>query len=679
MSLSDLDLPISVTTGYTNPVESLFVPLLQNCREFDVAVGYFTSGWLRDTAPGIAEFAINGGKSRWVVSPELQPEDVTSMLDGVSQEEVQEYAERKLSDVIAQLQEDTRKELCALIACKIIQFRIAIPRSGPGLFHAKIAIARDGTGDKIGCSGSYNFTSAASSNWEHIDVFKSWAGDGAVRVSLLEERFEALWTASDPKYQVFTPSIAFLEKIRDSANSAVDRYKHLTESNELEENTEITLRPYQQTAIDKWGSNNGRGTYVMATGSGKTITALATINRLVERIVATQGGMLTVVIVVPLKHLLDQWYDEAREFGFSPIRCYESSVLWVSRLSAQLGAVSAVGNGAIIALVTNATLTSEHFQKFMSNVTGNFLFVADEAHNLGAKTYLDALPKNANFRLALSATPQRYNDDFGTEALFEYFGEPVIEFTLKDAIDSGFLCNYIYIPTICELTESEYEEYLELSQLIKEESKKSKEAGERTREHDRLLGKRADLISGVESKLTTLENQLREQRAKGEVTHTLVYCGSRKGADDRRHIERTIELIGTKFDIKARKFTAAESMDDRRQMLKLFGSGELGLIAAIKCLDEGVDVPATKVAYILASTTNPREYIQRRGRVLRKYPGKELAVIYDYLVTPPDEAATESDLVERELERAWEFAELAVNRGDCAPLLDSVAREYRIS
>ena len=316
----------------------------------------------------------------------------------------------------------------------------------------------------------------------------------------------------------------------------------------------------------------------------------------------------------------------------------------------------------------------EPFQAELNKIEGHFLVVADEAHNLGSTTYLEALPENANYRLALSATPDRHNDKSGTEALYEYFGAPAIEFTLEEAIKEGFLCSYEYYPHLCLLSESEYEEYLDLSESIAAEAEKSKKKGERTKEHVRLLGKRTDLIAGVESKLDRLEELMTIQRENGGVSHTLVYCGSRRGENSERHIERTVKLIG-KLGIKARKFTAEESLDERREILSLFAKGELEAIAAIKCLDEGVDVPATRVAYILASTTNPREYIQRRGRVLRRAEGKDVAIIHDFLVAPPPRKYREDDMVERELERASEFAYLALNKSECNDVLKKLAED----
>jgi superfamily II DNA or RNA helicase len=211
---------------------------------------------------------------------------------------------------------------------------------------------------------------------------------------------------------------------------------------------------------------------------------------------------------------------------------------------------------------------------------------------------------------------------------------------------------------------AEYREYLDISTLISSESRKKQEGVGKSRELLRLEGKRSDLITKVESKLEILEEHLNRQKSRGEISHTLVYCGSRKGEDSERHIERTVKLIGG-TGVRVRKFTASESVEERREILDLFAIGDLEAIAAIKCLDEGIDVPQTRVAYILASTSNPREYIQRRGRVLRKAEGKEFAIIHDFLVCPPFENYEETGFLSKELDRAKEFSGLALNRMEC--------------
>lgn len=672
MTFKSLELPISITTGYQSPVDDFFIPVLKKAITYDVAVGYFTSGWLRDTAEGFAEFALSGGVSRWVVSPQLGSEDAQIIMESSADyPNLEDASERTLFEVIKGLKTETRRELCALITADILTFRIAVPRNRKsGMMHAKLGVAKDSEGNLVAFSGSYNLTAAAKSNWEHMDIFKGWEQGDDNRIEILEQRFQELWLNNDPSYVVLKPSKELASLIKREAGPQLKTYLDLHKNKKIP----VELREYQKEAIENWGKNNGRGTYSMATGSGKTITALATIRKLISKIVEKEKKSLVVVIVLPLKHLLEQWYEEASEFGFESIKCYESSDTWRSKLAERMGVLKVTGHGYVIAMVTNNTFAMDHFQAELNKIDTNFLIVADEAHNLGSPTYLKCLPENAKFRLALSATPERYNDVGGTESLYKYFGKPIIEFTLEDAIEAGFLCPYEYHPHLCLMSEMEYEEYLELSELIAIEGEKSKGKDERTKEHIRLLGKRADLISGVESKLEILEDLLKIQHKESGVSHTLVYCGSRRGENNERHIERTVKLIGS-LGIKTRKFTAEESMEDRREILNLFSKGELEAIAAIKCLDEGVDVPATRVAYILASTTNPREYIQRRGRVLRKADGKEKAVIHDFLVAPPSRKYRDDDMVERELERAREFSYLALNRQECDVILEQLAEE----
>jgi superfamily II DNA or RNA helicase len=683
MPLKETDIPISLNTSRHNPVKQLFIPALKNSTRFDVAVGYFTSGWLKDTAEGIAEFALSGGLSRWVISPELQSGDEEGIvINSINRNYFSaRYQERGLLEVINALESDAKGELCALVASGVLEFRIAIPKdASQGMFHAKLGVFNDVDGSKLGFSGSYNFTSAAKSNWERIDVYKSWIVGDEQRIVNLDEEFNDLWTNNDPKYVVLTPSSKLINLVKTLADANLLRV--LIENKE-KKGIDIKLRGYQEDAIKAWGNKGPgetkscNGTYVMATGSGKTITALATIEKMIAIVVEKRSRPLMIVIVLPLKHLLDQWYREALGFGFESIRCYENSNFWRKSLAESLSNQKTTNSGYVIAMVTNSTFAMKNFQNEIAKINTDFLIVADEAHNLGSATYLKALPENANFRLALSATPDRYNDSAGTKELFNYFGDPVINFSLENAINENFLCPYDYHPHLCPMSELEYEEYIELTDLIREEKIKTDEKGEKTKKLNQLQGKRNDLITGVASKLDILKEQLKKQHADGGVSHTLIYCGMRRGEDELRHIERTVKLIGS-VGIKTRKFTADESLDDRREILKLFASGELESIAAIKCLDEGVDIPATRVAYILASTANPREFIQRRGRVLRKSEGKSKAIIHDFMIAPPFRRNEEDDMVERELERGLEFARLALNIDECMPVLDEFANNFGI-
>jgi len=677
VTFTKTNIPVSITTGYQDPISDLFIPLLENASTYDIAVGYFTSGWLRDTAEGMAQFAHAGGRSRWVISPSLNKLDAQSIRDGA--ELYNEYdfneIERSIAEHITALKSDAREELCALIGSGVLQFRIAIPKKNQGMLHAKIGIATDALGEVLGFTGSYNLTAAAKSNWENIEVFRSWIPSEKERIDNLEARFESLWINSDPTYEVVSPSEELMRHITSLAGEELARFS-IQDDDLKNSETTISLRPYQETAIDNWRNNRCRGTLVMATGSGKTITAISAIKELQFFLSSEKNSSLFIVIVVPLKHLLDQWHEELSKFDLPALKCYESSASWRPTLSEKVGLLSVIKGEFQIALVTNRTFSTPHFQSIIKKTNIPFLLVADEAHNLGSETYIDALPDNASFRLALSATPERYNDKAGTRALFNYFGDPVFEFTIDEAIEAKYLCCYKYYPHICEMSGQEYEEYSELAHLISIEAQKTDSSGQKTKEHVRLLGKRADLITGVHSKLKILAEQLEKQQVRGDLSHTLIYCGSKKGENSERHIERTQRIIGTQIGIKARKFTADEPLDERRQILSLFQSGELQAITAIKCLDEGIDIPATRTAYILASTANPKEFIQRRGRVLRNYHGKTVANIHDFLVIPPTGSVVLDDLVDREISRANEFARLATNKQECQQILEDIERPY---
>lgn len=654
-----LTVPDSITTGYQSPNSDFFIPVLKSSSTFKIGVGYFTSQWLHDVQDGIKKFSLRGGTSQWLISPNLTQEDA----DIIFSERKGDYAEEKLLEDIHNLPNTARTLLANLIISGALEFKIALPKTkSSNIYHAKNGVFYDAEKNTIAFNGSFNLTSNASSNWEYIDIFSSNNLAEKKRIDSIEQRFDALWNGDDPIFDSYEPSLELYEKVKRFTDSSLGEYQRA----QFEQ--KVKLRPYQTQAIESWGNNNGRGIFQMATGSGKTFTALATIKKLIDIVVKRENRPLVIVVVLPLKHLLEQWYDEAKVFDLNGIKCYESSKVWTSHLSRKLANVATTREGFVLAFVTNSTLCTTNFQKIISNISIPFMFVADEAHNLGSKSLLEALPQNANYRLGLTATPDRHNDVLGTQALFSYFGEPVIDFTLKDAINAGFLTKYYYYPHICEMSWIEFDRYQELTEEI--------EVLNNSRVDAALLeskkAERTDLIAGVSNKLEILRNLLKEHIRENNISHTLIYCGTHKDAEDKKHITRVTKLLGKELDISIRKFTSEESSADRKDILKMFSDGEIETIAAIRCLDEGVDVPATKNAFILASTTNPKEFIQRRGRVLRKFEGKEFAAIHDFIVVPPVGAPITPSLILREVSRGREYNEIAENSQENQKLFDDL-------
>ena len=507
-------------------------------------------------------------------------------------------------------------------------------------------------------------------NFESIDVYRSWVE--TERVKRKWNNFQKLWSNTTDNLEIFPFPKACKEKlIRLAPDTAPTIYisdsGHSTATEGPDIPYGLTLRDYQKEAINNWFSNNGRGTLKMATGSGKTIIALSAILRLVKKI-----QLQVAIVVCPFRHLVTQWDEEARKFGFNPILAFHSHLSWDGLLNSRLLNIDSEKSEFLIIITTNHTFASSAFQSKLKYLPQKTIIVADEAHNLGAERLRTCLPDQILFRLALSATPERWFDEEGTEAIFDYFGkvlEP--EFTLKDALKAGALVPYRYYPILVELTEDELEVYLDLSAKIAKAFTDSDD----DESNDRLtalLMQRARLIATVKNKMVKLKELMSEKR---EEDHMLIYCGDGKvevkedveeNVELYRHVEAVCKLLGQDLGIRVARFTAETSMDDRKARIQQLDQGILQGLVAIRCLDEGVDIPSVKTAVILASSGNPRQFIQRRGRILRRNSGKDAAAIYDMIVVPPKETTnseSERNLLKKELRRFVEFADLAQNSG----------------
>lgn len=445
----------------------------------------------------------------------------------------------------------------------------------------------------------------------------------------------------------------------------------------------LQLRQYQRQAINNWFANNGRGTLKMATGSGKTITALAVACESYKQI-----HLQALLVVCPYRHLVAQWARECEKFNLQPILAFENLRSWQSQMSSQLYNVHSGSQPFITVITTNSTLIGDGFQSQLKYFPEKTLIIGDEAHNLGAPKLEESLPRRVGLRLALSATPERYFDETGTQSIFNYFGSVLQpEFTLKDAIHQGALVNYLYYPILVELTEAESRAYAKITQKIgKALLYKEKEIGESNYLEDiedlkPLLMQRARLIGAAANKLKALRELMATRR---ETSHTLFYCadGSQEvGLGYNLHqLKEVAKILGVELGYRISTYTAQTSLEEREILRRQFESGELQGLVAIRCLDEGVDIPAIQTAVILASSGNPRQFIQRRGRVLRPHPSKERATIFDMIVLPPDldrkTLEVERNLLRKELRRFVEFADLADNAGEARIKLLDLQKRY---
>jgi superfamily II DNA or RNA helicase len=683
-------------------VADFYVPALSASVSYSRAVGYFTSTSLALFARGLRDFADRGGSMRLVASPHLSADDITDIERGYDVRKVIERAtlrELEAEDRDAIL--DGLGLLGRLIAEQRLDIKLAfvVQHGRMGIYHEKVGIFRDSAGDLIAFTGSANETlGGLLANFESVEVYLGWLPVDGPRALRIEEDFEDLWndrTASlrvEPFPEVARERLVEIAASRPGAELP-GHDDALEPPSEVGERTamlaippDITVRDYQRKAVEAWLGQRGRGILKMATGTGKTKTALFAACQLAQ-VLASREQPLMVLIIAPLQHLVDQWVSEVESFGVRPVAVYESSQRWLPVVEDQL-AEARLGQRPVVAMVaTNASFAGDRFQAVLSRVTQPLLVIADEAHNLGSSAYRSLLPHNATYRLALSATPERWFDDAGTDALTGYFGPVVFELGLGQAIEMGALCRYRYLPRLVELADAENELYVGLTAQIAQRLA----AGESMDDDPSspigyLLRRRAAVLGHANGKLADLRGDMEARR---EAWFQLVYCaeGSQPAEPGEppgpTQISQVMDLIGNDLHLAAHSYVAETPRAERQVLLRRFGSGDdLRVLVAMRCLDEGVDIPDARVAYLLASSSNPRQFIQRRGRILRRAPGKDMAEIIDYLAVPqagtPLNFDVERSLLTRELERANEFGKLAENYEATLALLRPLKEKYQL-
>jgi len=701
MLLTEITLQSSYRTGRNNVVHEFFVPCLKSSILYRRATGYFTSGSLAMAARGIAHLISRGGKMQLITSPQLKLSDIDALNTAIKHPEkiLKTIISRNLGDIEDSLINDRLNTLAWLVATGHLEIRLALvldenKKITRGIFHEKIGVFTDPADNHIAFTGSLNETAGGfGSNFESIDIYRSW-DDSEDRVTQKINDFVALWENLTKNLLTidFTDACQeLLEHFRDPDNppeglDIANLLKHPFERynpvKEFKIPAHIVLRDYQDAAIKNWFKANGQGVFKMATGSGKTITSLATAATLHEKI-----KLQALIIVCPYRHLVTQWAEEAKAFGLSPILAFNARDSWLDPLNRELNLSKSDENHFFSVITTNTTFASVFFQGRLSHLLEKSMIIADEVHNMGAKGNWDKLPQGIRFRLGLSATPERHGDPDGTQAIFNYFGKTVDpEFSLKDALDCGALTPYRYHPILVELTDEESEQYYELSERIaKIATYSSIESDGRSPQLDALLSQRARLIACAENKLPALKALMQDKLNEKQM---LFYCGDGRVEYEpdsalMRHIEAVCKLLGHDLGMQVGKFIAETSLSEREKLKTNLANGTLQGLVAIRCLDEGVDIPSIRTAVILASSTNPRQFIQRRGRILRKDPGsgKTSANIYDMIVVPPDNGSIskiERRLLKRELTRFAEFANLSQNAGQARAIILDIQKRYHL-
>lgn len=622
---------------------------------------------------------------RVVSSPILSGEDIESIHRGYRDRPalIRKPCLEILNGSFAEVRGQIGHLLSWLVAAGRFDLKIAVLNTPTGrIYHEKLGIFKDELNHHVAFSGSANESMAAlRENFEVVDIFRSWIDQEERRVTRKRADFDALWNNETSGLDVYSfPEAARLGLLRvreDSETDVAPLESRVTFSPYsgpllgLEETlgipSDLVLRPHQIEGVREWFRNSCRGILEMATGSGKTLTALAAAAKVYEQV----GAPFLIVVVCPYKHLVTQWIEEAQRFGLDPLPCMISKYKWQDELSTRLYNNS-VGSRLLSSIITTtATFSSALFQQMLQRYSLPLLLIADEVHNLGAEELRNALLQNASFRLGLSATPERWFDPIGTNSLTDYFGPTLVHYTLKKALQDGVLCQYRYYPVLVQLTDEEFDEYYDLTLKIARLLADVDTPNDQSQRLESLLIRRARLIGTARMKLDTLQRLI---SPFSRSTHNLVYCGdgtieTPTDQSITRQIDAVTRLLGRDVGMTVAKYVADTPLTRRDSLRREFASGEIQCLVAIRCLDEGVDIPETRRAFILASSSNPRQFIQRRGRLLRTAPGKDMAEIYDFVVEPPEELTTPGSqffsitrqLFGKELRRVVEFASLAVN------------------
>lgn len=636
--LRDLSLlPVYDSAEY-DLVRDLQVPLLQHSADYLRGVGFFTSGWLRIASQGMADFVQRGGKARVVLSPILEKRDWEALQLGEEarfDEELKSILASRVNDLRSSLEADTLNALAWMIADGVLDMRFAVPRAMdyPGNYHDKVGVYTDENGDSVALHGSLNDSLQGSLNGEAFSVFKSWEEGQRPYLQKHVSRLDSLWNDQNPQFRVRRIPDAIREQIIQ-LRSTVHRPYPLPRSDVAVAlpsgpHCSVTLHPFQETAITRWKDAGCRGVFEMATGTGKTVTSLAAATEKFHEL-----GKLALIVLVPYLHLLEQWERNCREFGFSPVLCSSKHGKWQIDVKSRIQDFNLGTKRSICILAVHMTAASPRFHGAVARLKPDHtMLIGDEAHGLGSPQLRNSLTECAGMRLGLSATPRRWFDDEGTAVIFSYFGQTCFEYTLEQAIGK-YLTPYRYYPQLVSLTDDEAGYYEALTSQIISLMPEGETDPEVHKQVKMLLLKRARIISGAEEKIPSmlglLTSLIEQDRRNGRETRDiLIYCAPGR----HREVLQAVAELG----LRCHEFVHDVSLPDREKLLEQFANGDIQALVAIKCLDEGVDVPSTRIAFVLASSTNPREFVQRRGRILRLAKGKSEAIIHDYIVVPPPE------------------------------------------
>jgi len=675
LSLNDLKLNEEYRTGEANLVTDFYLPCLNESLTYQRSVGYFSSTIFLLIGPEIISFAKRGGKIQLVCSPSLSAADIEALDEGYGGD-ISRVNQDILHTVDSLLNNSktvrNTEALATLIKLKIMEVKIAFRKNAKGIYHEKLGVLTGGD-FTVSFTGSVNETWSGwheRGNYESLDVFCSWKeGRDQRQVKRHKKYFQKLWGDQVDELDIIDFPAVAKNRLEERAlgsiddiipESLVDYFSLGNDQEKIRVSNKRTPLPHQEDALDGWAKQGYKGIFEHATGSGKTFTALIALkDHLAE------GGVA--IVLVPDRLLHKQWAEEIKaEIPDATIlKAGDGHNRWRKNNRLFHFTQPGEGFGKRIVLVTMATA---RLPGFLSGIVGgeHLMVVADEVHEIGSKENSKALSIEAGKKLGLSATPVRYSDPIGTQNIINYFG-PIVQpaFTLVDAIRSGRLVEYEYLPQAIRFSAEESERWELATKNISKEFARSKrdesDAPILSPKLQNMLIQRSRIAKKAEAKVPYAIKTIIDHYTEGE--SWLIYCEDQFQLGDIMGALENEGLSPCEYHTNMEGDAAASL-----EWFKKFG----GIMVSIRCLDQGVDIPKISHAIILASSQNPRQFIQRRGRVLRTYPGKYKAVIYDAVMVPVclENEPGQLSLLKSELQRSIQFSKTAINKSGSNKLIN---------
>lgn len=696
-----MDLPRRLFGPQDDIGKTLYVPCLKQCKLFRRATGYFQPSVLRRWAPALKDIVNNSTKIEILMGVDQGNLKILEEIEKVKGIRDEKYIfQEELNRILRNIKEfnsgekDSRRLfdiIRYLLANDLLEIKYSIAlndQNKPSFAHEKVGYFEFANGDVVAFEGSANEShTALLSGGEQVLIHKSWKDSHQEDVDDLKNFIDKSWEERHPNRKVLLPDHEILQQIKESQSNVtkddiekvIDEYiKSITPA----EPGEKKLRDYQEEAIDAWFNNKGSGIFAHATGTGKTFTALNLIQKLMK------DRSLNVIVGVPYQFLADQWVDilndyfkqiETHKFH-KVIECFDNSAQWNTKLLQESAsfraAIQANQQHLSIYVVVNKTFISEGFQKAIKNFVGldKTLFIGDECHRYSSKLNSEKLLPT-KYRLGLSATPFIKPDDKSvTETkMDEYFNGVVHKFNIDDAIRKNYLCNYNYTPRLCNLNQDEFNEWYSAirNTAIEENLVNSGHLDEESPAFAELC----NLVNACSEKFLSFKELINE--LDNELDNTIVFCGERRVESGDREVEYIGNLLNNAGIVSA-KITAEVSKTQRKQYISGFEQRAIKTLNAIKVLDEGIDIPAIEKAILLASSANRRQFVQRRGRVLRLSENEnKIANIYDFIILPPpNQGEIGKALLDKELTRMEEMSESALNKDEIYDLIRDIKSKF---